>query len=145
MTTCLGKNCSFGLPRVPFVNCCQFMYLAISLLVLRAGCGIWLYRFLIIAYLFTSVRLLVYTLTSKHFAETDMKMTATRQNDINTSKSSFWRHARESSYTPHVRRHFLAPIGFTEIPVGYARKWLLDPMMLCTSWVNSRVRQTTVL
>ena len=26
MTTCLGKNCSFGLPRVPFVNCCQFMY-----------------------------------------------------------------------------------------------------------------------
>ena len=27
MTTCLGKSCSFGLPRVPFVNCCQFMYL----------------------------------------------------------------------------------------------------------------------
>ena len=53
MTTCLGKSCSFGLPRVPFVNCCQFMYLVISLLVLRAGCGIWLYRFLIIAYLFT--------------------------------------------------------------------------------------------
>ena len=24
MTTCLGKSCSFGLPRVPFVNCCQF-------------------------------------------------------------------------------------------------------------------------
>ena len=38
MTTCLGKSCSFGLPRVPFVNCCQFMYLIISLLVLRAGC-----------------------------------------------------------------------------------------------------------
>ena len=53
MTTCLGKSCSFGLPRVPFVNCCQFMYLVISLLVLRAGCGIWLYQFLIIAYLFT--------------------------------------------------------------------------------------------
>ena len=53
MTTCLGKSCSFGLPRVPFVNCCQFMYLVISLLVLGAGCGIWLYRFLIIAYLFT--------------------------------------------------------------------------------------------
>ena len=52
MTTCLGKSCSFGLPRVPFVNCCQFMYLVISLLVLRTGCGIWLYRFLIIAYLF---------------------------------------------------------------------------------------------
>ena len=52
MTTCLGKSCSFGLPRVPFVNCCQFMYLVISLLVLRAGFGIWLYQFLIIAYLF---------------------------------------------------------------------------------------------
>ena len=32
--------CSFGLPRVPFVNCRQFVYLVISLLVLRAGCGI---------------------------------------------------------------------------------------------------------
>ena len=53
MTTCLGKSCSFGLPRVPFVNCCQFLYLVISLLVLRAGCGIRLYQFLIIAYLFT--------------------------------------------------------------------------------------------
>ena len=30
MTTCLGKSCSFGLPRVPFLNCCQFMYLVIS-------------------------------------------------------------------------------------------------------------------
>ena len=40
MTTCLGKSCSFGLPRVPFVNCCQFMYLVISRLVLRTGCGI---------------------------------------------------------------------------------------------------------
>ena len=53
MTTCLGKSCSFGLPRVPFVNCCQFMYLVISLLVLRAGYEIWSYQFLIIAYLFT--------------------------------------------------------------------------------------------
>ena len=53
MTTYLGKSCSFSLPRVPFVNCRQFMYLAVSLLVLRAGCGIWLYQFLIIAYLFT--------------------------------------------------------------------------------------------
>ena len=53
MTTCLGKSCSFGLPRVPFVNCCQYMYLVVSLLILRAGRGIWLYQFLIIAYLFT--------------------------------------------------------------------------------------------
>ena len=56
MTACMVKSCSFGLPRVPFVNCCQFMYLVISLLVLRAGCGIWLYQFLIIAYLFTFQR-----------------------------------------------------------------------------------------
>ena len=53
MTTCLEKSCSFGLPQVPFVNCCQFICLVISLLVLRAGCGIWLYRFLVTAYLFT--------------------------------------------------------------------------------------------
>ena len=39
--------------RGPFVNCCQFMYLVLSLLVLRAGYGIWLYQFLIIIYLFT--------------------------------------------------------------------------------------------
>ena len=45
MTTYLGKSCSFCLPRVPFVNCRQFMYLVISLLVLRAGYGIWLYQF----------------------------------------------------------------------------------------------------
>ena len=57
MTTCLGKSCSFGLPRVPFVNCCQFMYLVISLLVLSAECGIWLYQFRIIAYLFTFIRI----------------------------------------------------------------------------------------
>ena len=35
-----GGGCSFCLPRVPFVNCRQFMYLVISLLVLRAGYGI---------------------------------------------------------------------------------------------------------
>ena len=56
MTTYLGKSCSFCLPRVPFVNCRQFMYLVISLLVLRAGYGMWLYQFLIIAYLFTLLK-----------------------------------------------------------------------------------------
>ena len=61
MTTYLGKSCSFCLPRVPFVNCRQFMYLVISLLVLRAGYGIWLYQFLIIAYLFTFHTLCVRT------------------------------------------------------------------------------------
>ena len=34
MTTCLEKSCSFGLPRVPFVKCCQFMYLGISLFII---------------------------------------------------------------------------------------------------------------
>ena len=57
LTTYLGKSCSFCLPRVPFVNCRQFMYLVISLLILRAGYGIWLYQFLIIAYLFTLTEL----------------------------------------------------------------------------------------
>ena len=60
MTTYLGKSCSFGLPRVAFVNCGQFMYIVISLLVLRAGCGICLYQFLIIAYLFTLLYLTVF-------------------------------------------------------------------------------------
>ena len=64
MTTYLGKSCSFCLPWVPFVNCRQFMYLVISLLVLRAGYGIWLYQFLIIAYLFTSTSLLQITFSS---------------------------------------------------------------------------------
>ena len=26
MTTCLGKSCSFGLPRVPFINCSASIY-----------------------------------------------------------------------------------------------------------------------
>ena len=29
LMTYFVKSCSFGLPRVPFVNCCQFMYLVI--------------------------------------------------------------------------------------------------------------------
>ena len=52
MTSYLGKSCTFGLPRVPFVSCCQFMYLVVSLLVLRAEYGILLYQFLIITYRF---------------------------------------------------------------------------------------------
>ena len=43
------------------------------------------------------------------------------KNDVSTSKSSYW---RELSYTPNVRRHFLASVGFMEIPVRYARKEL---------------------
>ena len=80
MATCLGKSCSFGLPRVPFVNCCQFMYLVVSLLVLRAGCGIWLYRFLIIAYPFT--------LDSSSTPGSDKILTSELQtvNDLTTEK-----------------------------------------------------------
>ena len=60
MTTCLGKSCSFGLPRVLFVHCCQCMYLVIFLLVLRAGYGIWLYQFLIMfIFLLFNARLLL--------------------------------------------------------------------------------------
>ena len=39
MTFCLRKSCSFGLPPVLCVNCCQFMYLIISPLVLRQDVG----------------------------------------------------------------------------------------------------------
>ena len=55
MTTYLGKRCSFCLPRVPFVNCRQFMYLVISLFGFEGR--IWdlivSVTVLIIAYLFT--------------------------------------------------------------------------------------------
>ena len=69
MTTYLGKSCSFFLPRVPFVNCRQFMYLVISLLVLRAGYGIWLYQFLIIAYLFTCLEIPPYSIVKYNEAK----------------------------------------------------------------------------
>ena len=39
MTTYFGKSCSFGLLQVPFVNCRQFMYFVISLLVLKEDVG----------------------------------------------------------------------------------------------------------
>ena len=66
MTTCLGKSRSFGLSRVPFVNCCLFLYLVIFLLVLRAGYRIWLYQFLVIAYLFTLLRIIISLLWILH-------------------------------------------------------------------------------
>ena len=60
------------------------------------------------------------------------------QNEVKTSKSSYWRHARETSYTPHVRRHFLAPVGFTEILVGYARIQSL-PLLLRLLTIRCRI------
>ena len=47
------------------------MYLVISLLVLRAGYGIWLYQFLIIAYLFTLPTVFEF-LTNKQANKQDM-------------------------------------------------------------------------
>ena len=43
MTTCLGKNCSFGLLCVSFVNVYLFLCELLSVLVLRVGRGIELY------------------------------------------------------------------------------------------------------
>ena len=43
---------------------------------------------------------LSYTLTSKRLAETDVKMTSRRKNDVKTSESSYQRHAREPSVRP---------------------------------------------
>ena len=67
------------------------------------------------------------------------------ENDVKTSKmtskSSYWCHARESSYTPHVR-HFLAPVRFTEILIGYPRiLCILLPFMewlvyCCHTWFS---------
>ena len=42
-------------------------------------------------------------------------------------KTTSWCHAQESSYFPHVRAHFLAPVSQAEIPVGYARNCFLAP------------------
>ena len=59
---------------------------------------------------------------TKRLAENDVKIwrddVKIWRDDI---KNTTWRHARESSYTSRVRWHFLAPVGFTEIPVGYSR------------------------
>ena len=54
MTTCLGKSCSFGLPSVSFVNCCQFMhlvylvfcFLSFFFFLLGGGGGGGLYRYI---------------------------------------------------------------------------------------------------
>ena len=83
-------SCSFGLPRVPFVNCCQYMYLVVSLLDLRAGCGIWLSQFLIIAYLFTfQIQfeiLLVYCKENCQWNPTRNSLHSTKRGEINANK-----------------------------------------------------------
>ena len=68
-----------------------------------------------------------------------------RENDIKKSnkksKSSYWCHACESSYTPHVRQHFLALVVFTEISVGYARKRFLHHISV---WIRMLRRYNNV-
>ena len=51
MTTCLGNSCSFVSSCVSFKNVCVCVLL--SLLVLRMGCEIRLYKFLVIDFCFT--------------------------------------------------------------------------------------------
>ena len=48
-----GKSCSFSLPSMSLVEVEQFVCILLSLLVFRVGCGIWLKKFLTIAYLIT--------------------------------------------------------------------------------------------
>ena len=48
-------------------------------------------------------------------AETDLKMTSRLKHDIKTSKSSYRRHARESSYTPSCKTTFPSPGRVHEI------------------------------
>ena len=91
MTTCLGKSYSFGLPREPFVNCCQFMHLVISFLVLRTRCGIWLYQFLIIAYLFTLLSLMWVYFSVSILAENRRMSYAVTMNMDNTDTSLTWK------------------------------------------------------
>ena len=92
MTTCLGESCSFGLPRGSFVNCCQFMYLVISLLVLRVGYGIWLYQFLIIAYIFTFLLISA----SKQRINKLRVIAEMKQDDYSTARRTCWNNRSNS-------------------------------------------------
>ena len=103
MTTYLGKSCSFGLPRVPFVNCRRFMYLVISLLVYRAGCGIWLYQFLImlILLLFYEVLVLQVEVTNQ-WAWQRQKCHSSPELSCWTNQASNWK-AQNWNTVPHKR------------------------------------------
>ena len=59
-----------------------------------------------------SVRLLSKTLTSKCLTENGVKTEVVHESRLTP---------------PHVRRHFLDPVGFTETPVGYSRIYDLSP------------------
>ena len=76
-------------------------------------------------------------LTSKRLAENGIQThVVTSKTDVMMSK---WRPdiMHKSRLTPsHVRRHFLSPVRFTEIPVGYARIYV--------SYVSYRYLQNIV-
>ena len=59
----------------------------------------------------------------RNWHENDVRMSKVTSNHQNRQTDVI---PLESSYTSHVRQHFLVPVGFTEIPVGYARKAFLS-------------------
>ena len=74
-----------------------------------------------------SIWFLSKTLTSEHLAESDVKnWCCDIKNWCHYIKKTTWYQSctRVALLPLHVRQHFLAPVVFTEIPVGYARMWL---------------------
>ena len=67
-----------------------------------------------------------------------------RENDVKTSKRQN-RHT-DVMHESHIRRHFLALVGLTEIPVGYARmiSKLPDDLLQCSSGVVRHPRDLQV-
>ena len=102
MTTCLEMSCSFGLPCVPFVNCCQFIYLVISLLVLGAG------------YEIMSVpdHCLPFSFTMLHAKFVFLRFHTGRGSSIG---SEFAWHASGPEFDPHVRHTLSWRLGHENI------------------------------
>ena len=117
MTTCLGKSCSFGLPRVPFVNCCQFMYFVIFLLVLMAGGGAWLYQFLITAYLFTFNYLIYLFILHSQSNPLDELF-----NDIFSKQYMQYRHHFHALTTTYIVSRITISLRVIRLPVSISVK-----------------------
>ena len=49
-------------------------------------------------------------------------------------KISYWHHAQKSSYTPHVRRHFLSPFRDHRNPGQVCKNWLSKSFGLFQSY-----------
>ena len=83
--------------------------------------------------------LLSYTLTLKYLAKTDTKMMSRRQKWLQNFKiviliSCTCRLTLPHVRPPHVRQHFLAQVGFKEIPDRYARNHILCQLTECGIW-----------